>query len=226
MSYALNDAVEYNGSSYIGIQAGMDQAPDTSPTFWSLLAQIGATGAPGSAGAMGPIGPAGATGPMGPGGPMGPMGPTGTAGPAGAPGTSGPTFLVTGLAPGSVMKWWTGTGSFYTTYTSTSSGEEPARGAPMPLACNLSTISMYATTSRRNLSDTTDTITLSIYKNNVATGMTCSATSTTTVHQAIGNTCTSNPVAFNVGDTLGLEWTHTNSSFSLFTQYAAGLRCQ
>jgi len=96
----------------------------------------------------------------------------------------------------------------------------------MPLACTLNSISLYASTNKRGLSDTTDTITLSIYKNNVATGMTCSATSTTTVHQAVGNTCTSNPVSFNVGDTLGLEWTHTNPSGSLSTQYGAGLRCQ
>jgi hypothetical protein len=153
------------------------------------------------------------------------MGLTGATGPAGPSGT-GATFLVTGLTPGSVMKWWTGTGSFYTMYTSTSTGEEPARGAPMPLACTLNSISMYASTTKRGLSDTTDTITLAIYKNNVATGMTCSATSTTTVHQLGVNSCVSNPVSFNVGDTLGLEWTHSNPSFSLFTQFGAGLRCQ
>ena len=124
------------------------------------------------------------------------------------------------------MKWWTGTGSFYTAQSFTSSGEEPARGAPMPLACNLSTIAMYASTNKRGASDTADTITLTIYKNNVATAMACSSTSTTTVHQAVSNTCTANPVSFNVGDTLGLEWTHSNPSFTLFTQYAAGLRCQ
>ena len=185
----------------------------------------GAAGATGCAGPVGPTGPAGSEGPAGPMGPMGPMGLTGATGPAGTPGASA-TFLVTGVWGGSLPRWWTGTGTFFTTYASTSAGEEPARGAPMPLACTLNSISLYASTNKRGLSDTTDTITLSIYKNNVATGMTCSATSTTTVHQAVGNTCTSNPVSFNVGDTLGLEWTHTNPSGSLSTQYGAGLRCQ
>ena len=48
--YAVSDAVAYNGSSYISIQPGTGQEPDTSPTFWSLLAQVGATGATGPTG--------------------------------------------------------------------------------------------------------------------------------------------------------------------------------
>ena len=47
-AYAPNDAVQYNGSSYISIQAGTNHTPDVSPTFWSLLAQTGATGATGA----------------------------------------------------------------------------------------------------------------------------------------------------------------------------------
>ncbi len=43
-AYALNDAVQFGGASYISIQAGTGNQPDTSPTFWSLLAQVGATG--------------------------------------------------------------------------------------------------------------------------------------------------------------------------------------
>jgi hypothetical protein len=38
--YAVNDAVQYNGSSYISIQGGTNHVPDASPTFWSLLAQV------------------------------------------------------------------------------------------------------------------------------------------------------------------------------------------
>jgi len=179
----------------------------------------------GATGATGPAGMNGAPGIMGLEGPAGPAGPTGLTGPAGAPGTSGPTFLITGETPGSIPKWWTGTGSFFSYQSFISAGQEPARGAPMPLACNLSTIAMYVSTNKRNVSDNTDTVTLTVYRNNAA-AMTCSATSTTTVHQVVSNTCTSNPVFFNLGDTLGLEWTHTNPSSSLFTQYGAGLRCQ
>ena len=211
----------------------------------------GAQGLPGSSGPTGPSGPQGATGPAGPTGPsgltgatgpagatgatgigltgatgsIGPTGPTGPMGPSGPPG--GPTYLVTGITPGSLVKWWTGPGSFFSYYSSTFSGEEPARGAPMPVACSLSTIALYASTDKKAVADlNADTVTLTIYKNNSATSMTCSTTATTTLHQVVSNTCTSSPVSFNAGDTLGMEWTHSNTSFTLYTQYGAGLRCQ
>ena len=45
-SYAQTDSVSFQGSSYISLQdANFNHPPDTSPTFWSLLAQGGATGA-------------------------------------------------------------------------------------------------------------------------------------------------------------------------------------
>src|SRR5438093_8191725 len=102
----------------------------------------GPLGATGPAGPTGPSGPTGATGPAGatgatgigltgatgPSGPTGPTGPTGLMGPSGPPG--GPTYLVTGITPGSLFKWWTGPGSFFSYYSSTFSGEEPARGVP------------------------------------------------------------------------------------------------
>ena len=86
--YAVNDAVAYNGSSYIGIQAGASQQPDTSTALLDiLLAQVGLPerpaprvpsgppghGSTGSAGSTGAperpdrrgVGPTGATGPAG-----------------------------------------------------------------------------------------------------------------------------------------------------------------
>src|SRR5438093_2777376 len=199
----------------------------------------GPQGAMGPAGPSGPSGPTGATGPAGatgatgigftgatgPSGPSGPTGPTGLMGPSGPAG--GPTYLVTGITPGSLFKWWTGPGSFFSYYSSTFSGEEPARGVPMPVACSLSAIALYASTDKKAAADlNADTVMLTIYKNNSATSMTCSATATTTLHQVVSNTCTSSPVSFNAGDTLGMEWTHSNTSFTLYTQYGAGLRCQ
>lgn len=68
-AYAVNDAVQYNGSSYVSIQAGTNQQPDTATAYWSLMAQQGATGSAGAAGATGatgPTGPTGATGSAGP----------------------------------------------------------------------------------------------------------------------------------------------------------------
>ncbi|HXM42527.1 MAG TPA: hypothetical protein VN924_14835, partial [Bryobacteraceae bacterium] len=62
-TYALNDAVGYNGSSYISLIANnTSNEPDSVPTAWSLVANAGATGAAGPAGATGPQGPAGAVG--------------------------------------------------------------------------------------------------------------------------------------------------------------------
>jgi hypothetical protein len=58
----VNDAVAYNGSSYISIQAGTNQEPDISSAFWSLLSEVGATGATGPSGPQGPIGATGEAG--------------------------------------------------------------------------------------------------------------------------------------------------------------------
>lgn len=68
-AYALNDAVQRNGSSYTCIQANTNQDPSSQPTYWSLMAQqgaTGATGATGSTGAQGPTGPQGNPGVAGP----------------------------------------------------------------------------------------------------------------------------------------------------------------
>ena|ERR1700739_2272517 len=66
-SYAVNDAVTYNGSSYVcttAIAAG-GSSPDTDPTHWQLAAAAGATGPQGPAGAPGSTGATGATGTRG-----------------------------------------------------------------------------------------------------------------------------------------------------------------
>jgi hypothetical protein len=87
-SYNQNDAVVWNGSSYIALSANQNQQPNTSPSFWSLLAEMGATGATGPQGAQGNTG---ATGPQGPQGPQGATGSTGPAGSQGPAGTNGNT---------------------------------------------------------------------------------------------------------------------------------------
>ncbi len=92
-AYAVNDAVAYNGSSYISIQAGGNEEPDTSSSYWTLLSQAGAAGATGpqgGAGAQGPTGLTGATGATGPQGPQGTTGATGSQGPTGLTGATGP----------------------------------------------------------------------------------------------------------------------------------------
>ena len=78
-AYNAYDTVGYLGSSYVCILANTNQVP-TNTTYWSLIAQIGATGPTGATGAQGPIGNTGATGPQGPTGATGPQGPAGTVG--------------------------------------------------------------------------------------------------------------------------------------------------
>jgi len=80
-NYGLNDAVSYQGSTYISTAtSNAGNAPDASPTVWSVLAAGGRDGAGGATGA------AGAQGPPGIQGPVGSQGSTGAAGAAGANG--------------------------------------------------------------------------------------------------------------------------------------------
>ena len=95
-SYAVNDVVTFNGSSYIAIaptQGQNNPTPDQSPSAWTLMAQAGSqgpTGPQGPQGAPGPQGPIGAIGPAGPIGPAGATGPQGAQGATGAQGPQGP----------------------------------------------------------------------------------------------------------------------------------------
>ena len=54
-AYAVDDAVQYNGSAYICLQAHTNQFP-TNPTYWSLLASKGDTGTTGDTGLTGAAG--------------------------------------------------------------------------------------------------------------------------------------------------------------------------
>ncbi len=75
VNYALNDAVSYQGATYISVAASnQGNTPGLSPTLWNVLAAAGA------AGAQGPVGATGATGPQGASGPQGAPGATGAAG--------------------------------------------------------------------------------------------------------------------------------------------------
>jgi parallel beta-helix repeat protein len=86
--YKVKDVVFFNGSSWFCLTDNQGITPDTSPTFWTLLAQKGDTGAAGITGPQGPQGQTGATGPQGP---QGPQGLTGATGPQGLKGDTGAT---------------------------------------------------------------------------------------------------------------------------------------
>ncbi len=89
--YAIGDTVSYSGSGYIAVAANSGREPDVSPSYWSVLAQSGATGSAGPQGATGLQGPTGYAGPQGATGSTGSAGATGPAGPVGATGPAGPT---------------------------------------------------------------------------------------------------------------------------------------
>ena len=81
------DIVTYGGNTYGCIKSHTSSTSiiPTNTTYWQLLAQKGATGAPGAKGATGATGP---QGPQGVAGPTGPQGKTGATGPQGATGPS------------------------------------------------------------------------------------------------------------------------------------------
>lgn len=54
-TYAVNDLVEYDGSSYICIAVNSDTVP-TNNSFWNLVAEVGGAGPTGPQGPAGPVG--------------------------------------------------------------------------------------------------------------------------------------------------------------------------
>lgn len=58
-TYVADAVVEYNGSSYIALQAGTNKNPATEAAYWELMAQKGSTGSTGATGATGPTGATG-----------------------------------------------------------------------------------------------------------------------------------------------------------------------
>jgi len=50
-NYAVNDAVTYGGSTYLAQSAGANFEPDLYPSYWTVIAQAGVTGAAGATGA-------------------------------------------------------------------------------------------------------------------------------------------------------------------------------
>ena len=118
VTYAVNDVVTYQGSSYISLVAGnRGNTPSAGSTQWGLLAQaaVGTTGATGPAGPAGPVGPTGA---------VGPQGATGATGSAGLPGMvyQGAYSAATNYALGDVVLWQ---GTSYTSLLGGNRGNTP-----------------------------------------------------------------------------------------------------
>jgi len=87
-NYSLNDAVAWQGQSWLSLAASnLGNEPDKNPSWWTLLA---AQGAQGQAGQTGAVGPQGERGPQGM---QGLTGATGSQGPVGPQGEAGARFL-------------------------------------------------------------------------------------------------------------------------------------
>ena len=96
-SYAIGDVATYDGRTWYRTHSNGGNVGDTPSegTFWTLIAEKGATGA---TGATGPQGANGATGATGPQGVAGPTGGTGPAGATGATGAAGPGVAAGGTS--------------------------------------------------------------------------------------------------------------------------------
>jgi Collagen triple helix repeat (20 copies) len=93
-TYNANDAVSYNGSSYVALANNINKPPDANPTLWQMIAQQGVQGAQGPTGPTGPQGAQGVPGPTGPTGNQGATGPTGPPGPTAVSGDAGNTAML------------------------------------------------------------------------------------------------------------------------------------
>ena len=101
-TYTQNNAIQYNGSSYVALQGNTDVRPDTNASVWSLMAQKGDTGATGASGATGETGPRGLQGETGPQGQQGTAGATGQTGATGPQGPQGDAGTAATIQVGSV----------------------------------------------------------------------------------------------------------------------------
>jgi hypothetical protein len=96
-TYNQNDAVTFQGSSYISTAGGNTSTPPAAP--WLLLAQAGATGTAGPTGVDGPTGSQGVTGAVGSTGLTGSTGVQGIQGVTGAQGIQGTTGVAGSTGP-------------------------------------------------------------------------------------------------------------------------------
>lgn len=97
-TYVAQDAVYYDGETFVAKTDVPVGTATTNATYWQKVAQKGINGVDGADGATGPVGPQGPqgiqgiqgeTGPQGDTGPQGPQGLTGPTGPAGPQGPQG-----------------------------------------------------------------------------------------------------------------------------------------
>jgi len=219
-TYALGDAVfcaacSSSGSSYVSLVAnnvGFD--PPTSNVKWSLLAQQGATG---------PAGVTGATGATGPQGIAGPQGPPGTNGTNGS-GVNAVSFVMEFLNPGSNA----GTTFYFSplstvTSPSTSTNNVIANStesnfSALPVTCTMSALNVGVNNYNAAAADTT---TITVYKNQATTSLSCSVTT-----NGNSSSCrdTTHTFSASAGDSISIAFVESNAN--PFNRVDVQLVCQ
>jgi hypothetical protein len=246
-----------NGSSYIAVFANGTFDPPTSPIFWHLVASAGAAGATGSIGSTGATGAAGAPGAAGATGPAGPTGPQGTPGAAGtgsvttvtatatntaAPGAGTITITNPTTAPAIAINFpntsgftWSGSiqnqsnGTLFATPTADGVGSPASQVAFLsaPTACTARSLTVHAITSDAVTTVTPETTTFTVYKNDVATTMSCFISNTAT--PGLTYTCSStNTFAVLQFDRISIQFAETLTGNDLYDMINFGttLVCQ
>jgi hypothetical protein len=224
-SYVRNHVVTYNGETFIANVDNTDanNNPSIVNADWLLIAAKGADGAQGAkgdtgatgpqgekgdTGAAGAQGPIGLTGPEGPMGPQGPQGGTGAQGAqglqgvAGANGTNGYQILAGGSGVSGIRA--TSSGRYAPWGYGMTSSDIDDVAVPVPLAGTLSLLNMRLN-GRPSSSSTERTYWFTVFKNGVATSLTCAVVGTSST--ITSNTCSNVPgtAAVAAGDSLALQ---------------------
>jgi Collagen triple helix repeat (20 copies) len=247
-TYTIGDAVFESGTSYIALvtNTAVDPATNVSGSggVWAVLARAGTsstvsvgtttTGASGTSAVVTnsgtssaavlnftiPQGPAGATGPAGA---IGATGPTGPAGANGS-GVNAITFAMEFVNPGTnagttfFMSPLAASGSPSTAVNSAIASATASNFSAMPVACTMSALNVGINNYNTPASDTT---TITVYKNQVASSMTCSGT-TNGNHLACRDTTHVFSVA--AGDSISIAFVETNAT--PFNKVTVSLVCQ
>jgi hypothetical protein len=240
--YSIGSAVSEGGTSYIALVANsaIDPATDVSGSggHWAVLAQAGASGTvsvgttttelSGSSASVTNTGTSSAailnfTIPQGPAGPSGPTGPAGPAGASGG-GVNSIVYTTEFINPGTGA----GTTFYLSPLSHTSSLIAASNGAiasgteanfsASPVACTMSALNVGVNNYNTSVVDTT---TITIYKNLVATSMTCAAAT-----NGSSSSCKDISHTFSVasGDSISIAFVETNAT--PFNKVTVELVCQ
>jgi hypothetical protein len=234
-------ACSTNGSSYIALAINTNLDPPTQPTFWGLVAQVGATGATGSTGLTGPQGPQGEQGSAGTGSvtsvTVGTVGNTAAAG-AGtltiSNTTTTPTISIN-FPSGSTGFTWSGSiqnqgdGTWFVSPTTTGGGEFSASQLAFnaaPAACTVRSLTVNAITTDVVEPIEADTTVFTVFHNDNPTSMTCTIASGTTNNRTYSCSDSTHTFPVSSGDRISLQFAEslTDNNFQI-VNYGTTLVC-